>query len=213
MSPRAYRSEGRQVASTETRQRILDAARSMLRDEGPVNFTIDAIAEQAGVARMTVYYQFKSKRGLVEAISDDLAMQGGISRLPEAFKVSDAWDGLTILVEVFVRFWASDRLVLQRLRALSTLDPELAHEDRNQRRRQAIVVLLQRLAAQRGTPPPEDFERSADLILILTSFEAFETLSAGDRDPDAVARLVTSALERLLGRPDGAPQADSAPTR
>ena len=178
-----------------------------------MNFTIDAIAEQAGVARMTVYYQFKSKRGLVEAISDDLAMQGGISRLPEAFKVSDAWDGLTILVEVFVRFWASDRLVLQRLRALSTLDPELAHEDRNQRRRQAIVVLLQRLAAQRGTPPPEDFERSADLILILTSFEAFETLSAGDRDPDAVARLVTSAIERLLGRPDGAPQADSAPTR
>lgn len=162
---------------------------------------------------MTVYYQFKSKRGLVEAISDDLATRGGISRLPEAFKVADAWDGLTILVDVFIRFWESDRLVFQRLRALSTLDPELAHEDRNQRRRQAIVVLLHRLAAQRGTPRPDDLEKTADLILVLTSFDSFETLSEGDRDSDAVVHLVTEAIQRLLGLPGVAQPADPAPTQ
>jgi AcrR family transcriptional regulator len=202
VSPRQYRSEGRQAATSETRQRILEAARSLLQAEGPVSFTIDAIAEQAGVARMTVYNQFKSKPGLVEAISDDLAMRGGISRLPEAFMAEDALAGLSILVEVFVRLWESELLVVRRLRALSTLDPELGHEDRNQRRRHAIVVLLNKLAAQLGTPRPEDLETSADLILVLTSFDAFETLSAGERDANTVVRMVTTAMRQVLGLSD-----------
>jgi AcrR family transcriptional regulator len=201
MSPRAYRSEGRQAATTETRQRILEAARTLLSAEGPVSFTIDAIAEQAGVARMTVYNQFKSKRGLVEAVSDDLAVRGGISRLPEAFMTADAQAGLSILVDVFVRLWESELLVVRRLRALSTLDPELGHEDRNQRRRHAIVVLLNKLAAQRGTPRPEDLETTADLILVLTSFDAFETLSAGGREANLIVQIVTSAMFQILGLP------------
>lgn len=202
MSPRQYRSEGRQAATSETRQRILEAARFLLKAEGLVSFTVDAIAEQAGVARMTVYNQFKSKRGLVEAISDDLAMRGGIGGLPEAFKTADAVVGLSILVGVFVRLWESELLVVRRLRALSTLDPELGHEDRNQRRRNAIMVLLNKLAAQRGTPQPEDLEMSADLILVLTSFDAFESLSAGGRDANRVVQIVTGAMLRVLGLSD-----------
>jgi AcrR family transcriptional regulator len=202
VSPRPYRSEGRHAATHETRQRILEAARTLLRAEGPVSFTVDAIAEQAGVARMTVYNQFKSKRGLVDAISDDLAMRGGINRLPEAFKTEDAQAGLSILVDVFVRLWESELLVVRRLRALSTLDPELGHEDRNQRRRHAIVVLLNKLAAQRGTARLEELETSADLILVLTSFDAFETLSGGGRDANDVVRIVTAAMRQVLGLPD-----------
>lgn len=202
MSPRLYRSEGRQAATSQTRQRILEGARSLLKAEGLVSFTVDAIAERAGVARMTVYNQFKSKRGLVEAISDDLAMRGGINRLPEAFKTADALAGLSILVEVFVKLWESELLVVRRLRALSTLDPELGHEDRNQRRRHAIVVLLNKLAAQRGTPRSEDLETSADLILVLTSFDAFETLSAGTRDTNTVVQMVTAAVRQVLGLSD-----------
>jgi AcrR family transcriptional regulator len=202
VSPRPYRSEGRQAATTETRQRILEAARTLLKAAGPVSFTVDAIAEQAGVARMTVYNQFRSKRGLVEAISDDLAMRGGISRLPEAFTVPDALAGLSILVDVFVKLWESELLVVRRLRALSTLDPELGHEDRNQRRRQAIVVLLNKLRGQRGTPRPEDLETSADLLLVLTSFDAFETMSAGGRDANAVVQIVAAAMRQVLGLSD-----------
>jgi AcrR family transcriptional regulator len=202
VSPRQYRSENRQAATSETRHRVIEAARSLLKAEGPVSFTIDAIADQAGVARMTVYNQFKSKRGLVEAISDDLAMRGGINRLPEAFMAADALAGLSILAEVFVRLWESELLVVRRLRALSTLDPELGPEDRNQRRRHAIVVLLNKLAAQRGAPRPEDLETSADLILVLTSFDAFETLSAGGRDANTVVRIVTAAMGQVLGLSD-----------
>src|ERR1700736_1193195 len=102
MSPRPYRSESRQAAAGDTRARILGAARALLSTEGPPNFTIDAVAARADVARMTVYYQFGSKAGLIAAISDDLAERGGIGNLPKAFMVPDPRAGLEVLVDVFM---------------------------------------------------------------------------------------------------------------
>ena len=69
MSPRPYRLGQRQVAADETRSRILNAARSQLEEEA--SFSIDAVARRADVARMTVYYQFGSRRGLLEAAGAD----------------------------------------------------------------------------------------------------------------------------------------------
>jgi len=131
---------------------------------------------------------------LIAALSDDLASRGGIGGLPRAFMAPDPMAGLEILVQVFMHLWESERLVIQRLRALSTLDPDFRdHEDRNQRRRQAIAVLLGRLS-----PPLGDVDDKADLLTALTSFESYETLAAGGRDADAAARLISAATRRLL---------------
>ena len=193
MSPRAYQSERRSSATRETRSRILEAARTLLSRAGGATFTIDAVAELADVARMTVYHQFGSKPGMIAALSDDLASRGGIGRLPDAFTASDPMAGLEILVQVFMHLWESERLVIQRLRALSAFDPDFSeHEDRNERRRQAIIVLLGRLS------PPVDLEDKADLLTAMTSFESYETLAASGRDAEAAASLITAAIRRLI---------------
>jgi AcrR family transcriptional regulator len=194
VSPRTYRSEERSSATRETRSRILGAARTLLSHAVGATFTIDAVAELADVARMTVYHQFGSKPGLIAALSDDLASRGGIGGLPEAFMAPDPRAGLEILVRVFMHLWDSERQVVRRLRALSALDPEFTdHEDRNQRRRHSITVLLRRLS-----PPPGDLDDKADLLTALTSFESYETLAASGRDADAAARLISAAIRRLL---------------
>ncbi len=198
MCPRAYRSPGRETASAETRDRILASARALLSEEGAVNFTVDAVAEGAGVARMTVYNQFGSKRGLLEALSDELAVRGGIRRLPEAFQAGDARTGLHILIEVFTGLWRQERLLIRRLRAVQTLDPELSRTNRDERRRQALLVLLRRMASESGRPAQDQVETSADLLLVLTSFDAYELLLASGRDADGVPGLIVDAAMRLV---------------
>src|SRR5437868_652736 len=71
MKPRPYRLGQRQTTIEQTRARIVAAARELLATPGGIaGFTIDAVAAQAGVARMTVYNQFASKIGLLEALFD-----------------------------------------------------------------------------------------------------------------------------------------------
>jgi AcrR family transcriptional regulator len=199
MSPRTYRSPGRESAAGQTRSRIIESARSVLSSHGPIAFTIDAIAAGADVARMTVYNQFGSKRGLVEALSNDLAVRGGLGRMPEVFQAGDALSGLHVLVEVFAGFWRRERMVLSRLRAVISLDPELSQSNRDARRRQLLAVVLRRLSTETGRPAPEEIETAADLLLVLTSFEAYEILSESGREHGDVAELVFEAAKRVLG--------------
>jgi AcrR family transcriptional regulator len=197
MSPRPYRSPAREASASETHRRILDAAAKLLARADALAFTIEAVAAEADVARMTVYNQFGSKKGLVEALSDDLAERGGIGRLPEAFTAPDARTGLRVFIEVFTGFWASDTALIRRLRALTVLDPELNRTARDPRRRYALEQLLRRHAAETGRPAPADRQAAVDLLLGLTSFETYEGL-AWNRSPEAVTAILTYAAGRLL---------------
>src|SRR5262245_26712833 len=119
MSPRAYKLGQRQAAIEETRARIVVAARELLAaGDGFPGFTIDAVARQAGVARMTIYYQYSSKIGLLEAVCDSLAVSGGMGQLAAAFRRTDPIDALLDFVAVFGGFWDADRQVTRRLRGL-----------------------------------------------------------------------------------------------
>ena len=201
MSPRPYRLGKRQAATDHTRTAILEATRALLATpEGLNGFSLDAVAKQAGVARMTIYYQFESKVGLLEALFDDLADRGQLMRLAHVFREPDPVTALTGFIEVFCHFWASDPLVLRRLQALSVLDPELdqALTARGNRRREGVSTLLERLSAARGRPTTDDLPEITDQVLMLTSFEAFDALATADHGHAAasisIRRLVWAAL-------------------
>lgn len=196
MSPRPYRTpSARRLASELTRDRILAAARDLLATPAGVrDFSLQAVGDAAGVARMTVYYQFTSKGGLLEALFDWLADAGGMHELPRAFQTADPRAALAHFVSTFVRFWASDRLVLRRLRALATTDPELepVFRARDERRREGLRVLLARLAS---TGDPAEL---VDVLHALTSFEFFDDLSQGGRSAEEVAALIQRLVRASL---------------
>ena len=117
MSPRAYNLGRRKAATEETRSRIIHAARSLLADPGGVSaFTVEAVAREAGVARMTVYYQYGSKGGLLDALYDDLAARGLVPVLQSVFQAPDPRTMFLRLIEAFSSFWAGDRIITRRLR-------------------------------------------------------------------------------------------------
>ncbi len=159
VSPRPYRIGRRQAATDQTRARIVAAAHDLLSTaQGPMGFSIDAIARKAGVARMTVYYQFGSKAGLMEALFDSLAARGHIGEgLKDAFSRADSLDVLDGVIAAFSRFWSSDRLIIRRLHGLAVLDPEIegGERARNERRRDALRVAIGRVAEEHGRPAAE----------------------------------------------------------
>lgn len=206
MSPRPYRLGKRQAASEATRMRIIEAARELIMDTtGFSAFTIDAVAERAGVARMTVYYQFGSKPGLLEAIFDDLASRGLVERLPAIYAQTEPLDALAELISAFGHFWASDRLITRRLRALAALDPvvEQGIRARDERRRGHLRNVLGQVADRHGGRDQE-FDETVDVLHTLTSFEFFDGLAAGNRGTEEVTKVVRRLARLVLGLEDAA---------
>ena len=64
---RKYELKQRADAQAETRQRIVEAAFALHASVGPARTTITALAERAGVQRLTVYRHFPDERSLFEA--------------------------------------------------------------------------------------------------------------------------------------------------
>lgn len=66
---RPYRQKARAESKADTRQRIVESAVSLHLERGPAHTSINAIAERAGVNRVTVYRHFPDTRSLLEACS------------------------------------------------------------------------------------------------------------------------------------------------
>jgi AcrR family transcriptional regulator len=196
MSPRSYNLGKRHDQVDQGRRQIVDAARDLLREATSYSaFTLDAVAKRADVARGTVYYQFGSKVGLLEAVCDHLGQVGGLSDLAVAFTNPDPAGALATFVACFAEFWQADRPVMRRLRGLATLDPDVhaVIAARDQRRGAGLDQLLGRLKpdTESDTAGRQDTLR---ILLALTSFETFETLAGADRD----LREVTPNIVRLI---------------
>jgi AcrR family transcriptional regulator len=66
---RKYELKRRLERQNETRQRIVEAVVALHEEVGPVGTTISAIAERAGVERLTVYRHFSDELSLFQACS------------------------------------------------------------------------------------------------------------------------------------------------
>jgi AcrR family transcriptional regulator len=204
MTPRKYISRRRAEAAKETRSRIIEAARDLVLNGGRLSMT--EVARHADVARMTVYHQFGSKLGLLEAIYNDLATRGLVGSLRASFEAEDALVSLDELVAAFGHFWASDRVIIRRLRALAVLDPDFeGARERDERRRDHFRRVVARVADEYGRPDPESAPHVVDLLTTLAGFETFDALAGETRSPDEVVPEVQRLAALALGVVDERP--------
>jgi AcrR family transcriptional regulator len=82
-SRRKYDSRRRQEQAALTRRTILDAAQRLFEQDGYVITTVEAIADEAGVALKTVYSAFGTKSGILRALWD-LLLKGDLDAAPVA---------------------------------------------------------------------------------------------------------------------------------
>lgn len=194
---RPYRSEMRAAAVDASRTRIVEASRRLLAGGKDLpTFSLESVAREAGVTRLTVYNQFESKLGLLEAVFDDIARRGGLFDLPAVMAERDVMKALRRFVAVFCRFWGSHDRVLPKFAAMSKLDKEIAAslKQRTERRRHALAALVERLPRVHA---PADL---TDVLFALTSFETFEALSVRQRSDAAIEALIWQLIEDAIGR-------------
>lgn len=128
--------DGRVARRESTREVVIGAATEMFAARGVTSTSIDDIAAAAGIAKGSIYYNFESKAGLVEAIvarnselmADALreATQGktGIELRDEVVRallrlVRDHAAGARVLVSELFRTERSWRVSIERWRSLA----------------------------------------------------------------------------------------------
>src|SRR5512141_1870147 len=78
---RPYNSTRRQAQARETRRQIIEAARRLFAEHGYAGATIEAIAQEAGVAPETIFTTFGNKRTILAALID-VAVGGDEQSIP-----------------------------------------------------------------------------------------------------------------------------------
>jgi AcrR family transcriptional regulator len=191
---RRYSLGKRRAAVEETRTRVIEsAARLIAAGEGLAAFSLQAVARDAGVARMTVYHQFRSRRGLVAAVMDGMIRDGLAPGVRAAFDMGDPDAALDRFVRGYCDFWRGQRPLVRGIRGLAGIDAETGADvaQRDQGRRLGLTLLLGRQARLAGRPPVS--ADAIDLAWVLTGFAVVDGLLDG-RDAEQVAVLILAAI-------------------
>jgi AcrR family transcriptional regulator len=210
---RAYNTQERQHQSDRTRRKLVTAARWLVgRRDGA--FTMDEVAKRAGVTRLTVYHQFESRAGLLDAVFDDIAEKTGlVSAIPSVFAQRSGQAAFRRLAQVFADFWSSHQTRLPGLRSRH-LDAELRERmaARSERRRVILATLFERFG--RPTLGTQERDELIDIVFGLTSFEYYDLVGGRNRSHARRAAilvdLVGTVVEPHLAAADNSKTARSS---
>ncbi len=175
---RPYSLGKRLESSDRKRAGILAAARAQLESNGFLSFTLEGLALNSGVTRQTIHNLFGTKAGVLEALFDQLALDGGLERMRSVMQQTNPASMLAGFVEIFTGFWMKDRLLIRRIHGIAAIDPEFGAvlEARNRRRLGAAARVVQMLDRDGGG---RDVAQRSATLYALTSFEFFDVLAEG----------------------------------
>lgn len=152
------------------------AVRDLLREGAFHESTVEQVATRAGVSRATVYQQFGSRVGLVDAICDSLDLAA----------VKSSPDVATLLKRT-CDFWAQEETLLSQLYDAAAVDP-------------AAREFVERQTRDRYAHLPHWVDAARVPVLgVLSSFETYVELRrrAGLSQRQVVATLQRAAAQLL----------------
>ncbi len=135
---RKYEMKRRARRQEETRRRITEATVELHQALGPANTTISAIAERAGVQRLTVYRHFPDERAVLAACSSHYEAQNPVPDVDPWTRIPDPEDRLRrALKETYAYHRRTEPMMTKVLRdaqihtpTMEVTVPYLRHWDR-----------------------------------------------------------------------------------
>jgi AcrR family transcriptional regulator len=200
---RPYHSLARERQAEESRQRILEAARSLFLQKGYAGTTVDAIAEGAGLSPKTVTAVFGSKLGVLTELVQPSAFGQRYQQLLERLQTDpDPVQRVVLTASIACQVYDALAPELDLLRGAASIAPELAELARQVevRRREyqgrLITYLISRGVLHQGLQP----EEATDELWALSSYDLYRLLvvERGWASERYEAWLAHVLLQRLL---------------
>ena len=166
----------RQLQAQMTRDRIVAAARKLMADRGWAT-TIDAIAEEAGVATPTVYVVFGNKRSIVEAMRQAMLRESKIPELmAQAAAEPEAARRLQLWAKLIRQQMETSYDIISIHRQAARADPSFAAEYRKvlDNRARTFADFIADLRG--GLGPGMDALRATDLLWAYCNEELYREL-------------------------------------
>ncbi len=196
---RTYRSPRRREQAQATRERILASARELFVANGYGGTTIESIARQAGVAVQTVYATFGSKRGILFALLDQMAIDADLPRMQAeiAAAAGDPPRQLRDRIAFNARFYATGAELIDIARTVSGVEDDLQAmwREGESRRHRAARALIDKWKRAGALAPGLSANAATDILWTLTGPDVFRLLVVERRW--SIARFETWQYDTL----------------
>ena len=176
---RRYKSLVRERQADDTRQRIVEVARRLLRSEGYDGMTIEGIARQAEVSAQTVYATFKSKTGILIALLNQSMFGLEYDEVVhEALNANDPETRLRLAANVARQLRSAQSAAFDLMRGAGVVAPQLAklaqqRERLRYEKEESMISFLRNAAALR---PGLSHKTARDIFWMLTGGDVYRML-------------------------------------
>jgi AcrR family transcriptional regulator len=201
---RSYHSPARERQAEESRQRILEAARTLFTQQGYAKTTIDTIAKIAGLSPKTVTAIFGSKQGILAVLVHPSTVGARYRQLIGQLKLSpDPREQLGIVAQIARQLNQALSPEFNLLRGAATVAPELAElaQQVESRRKMNQEHLINSLEEQSALRQHLQHKEALDEIWALTSYDLYRlfVIECNWTLEQYEAWLTTVLHQRLLG--------------
>ncbi|WP_421843163.1 TetR/AcrR family transcriptional regulator [Mycobacterium sp.] len=195
--------------TAELRSRVLAVAGTLFDEQGIETTTLDQIAEEADVARRTLFNHFPSKAHIIRELTR-IGITAMITNIEQASAAANTTEGRIRALFGFMRHYAADHGPMHR--ELIGQFIQVAHDTPDDattetRITDAMLALLQ--ADNTTLPTGARPETTAEILLGTIYFITFEWINRPDYDIDAHLAQAAEQLIRLVAVAD--PDTDAAP--
>lgn len=199
---RSYRMGKRAEKVAATRRRILDATRAMVRDGTFHEASLEDLAVRAGVTRVTIYRTLGSKHGVLQALTWEELARARLDRIDDAHNHPDVRLAVRAVLRENCRMFAELGDGFPLTLELARRDDDMAtiiDGTYHGRRHRSMERLAQRITSAGLRAPGWTTKRIVDALLVLTSYEAFETLTGRrGRSPEAAGATLFALTGAFL---------------
>jgi AcrR family transcriptional regulator len=195
---RPYTQRVRAESKADTRRRIVESAVSLHLERGPAQTSINAIAERAGVNRVTVYRHFPDARSLLEACSEHAHRMNPPPDLAPWRSVEDPRERLEVALPQLYDYFRRTEAAWANLLRDAEVEPlvkEMVERRRLTYLRKARDVLLSGWPAKRTRRPV-----LRAVLGLAVDFRTWQTLVRREDLDDRTAVALMVRLATAVGK-------------